>query len=145
MCRTLLRRVDFQKFWIQFKWRPFVTAKMTRNWDILLLNYFLSNCYNPRQNPVRNVSLKFVVVIFVCQSAAIIHLLYLEGESRMQFQDEKKCFLIYFKTNMMQFLDEKKLLVTTRNPAWCKTWMRRRCSWTASNLIRCSLGIRSCS
>ena len=48
----------------------------------------------------------------------------------MQFQDEKKCFLIYFKTNMMQFLDEKKLLLTTRSPARCKTWMRRRCSWS---------------
>ena len=38
-------------------------------------------------------------------------------ESRMQFRDEKKRFLDYFKPGMMKFLDEKKLLLTTTNQA----------------------------
>ena len=47
---------------------------------------------------------------------------------RMQFRDEKKRFLDYLKPGMMKFLDEKKLLLTTTNQAWCRTWMRRRSS-----------------
>ena len=61
MYRTLWRRWDLLKFGNKFKQRPFVTAKMTRNRDILSLHDFLSNGCNLRQNSVQKVALNLLL------------------------------------------------------------------------------------